>query len=104
MTWNEYECVLKAMKAINIDLSVDLVTFITATNTWRGRLEDVIEGNPHTDLLLIECIDAHDTSGAGSDFVAVPLSQLVAVKHDAKKARYENSVATRQAIKKLKGE
>lgn len=91
MTFEELENVIEALKCIDIHLDYDAVNFVTRNGSYRGILRARVGDQVSSLVLLIECIDIHDTSGAGSDFVTVPLSNLVSVRHDAKSHRLERN-------------
>ena len=101
MTFDDYVATRDALRGIGVDPEKDIVTFCTKDYAMRGVIT-YFYGSGST-VLLIECIDAFDTSGAGNDFVAVPLSELVQIKHDAKKARYERNKFADIAKSGLKG-
>ena len=100
MTLSEFSSAVEMLKDIHLDPRKDIVTFMTEKYAWRGTICDA-QGN-HL-VLMIKCIDAFDTSNAGNDVVAVPLSELVAIKHDAKKSRYERNKFADIAKSGLKG-
>jgi hypothetical protein len=89
MTFEELENIIEALSLIDIHLKYDAVNFITRNGSYRGKLKSRVGDQVASLVLLIECIDVHDTSGAGNDFVIIPLSSLISVRHDAKSARLE---------------
>lgn len=90
MTYNEYLASVEALRDIQIDPNKEQITFTLGDGGYRGRIKKAF-GASDALVLLLDCWDPHDTSGAGPDFVALPLSQVVAFHHNAKKHRYERS-------------
>jgi hypothetical protein len=88
---DEFHSSMDAFKEAGIEIKGACLTFVTVAGGYRGKVRKIIDRRPESLGLLIEVVDVHDTSGAGKDFVAVPLSQIVAVYHNAQKHRYERS-------------
>ena len=87
MTFEEFENALQALLLVDMDPETEPVTFLTEGRGYRGIIKRRV-GKNHP-VLLIECRDWSDTSGAGYDYVTIPLSNLVMMKHDAKSYRME---------------
>lgn len=87
----EFFAVLDLMRMTPSNPDTDNATFITNKTSYRGRIKKIYNKSPTPPCLLIECFDIHDTSGAGNDFVAIPLSELVGMYHDAKSHRLERN-------------
>lgn len=90
MTYDEYLASMEALRDIQIDPNDCQVSFVHRDGGYRGRIRNSF-GVKENLVLLLDCWDPHDTSGAGHDFVAIPLSQVIAIYHNAKKHRYERS-------------
>lgn len=90
MTYDEYLASVEALRDIQIDPNDEQVNFVCGDGSFRGKIRNSF-GVKENLVLLLDCWDPHDTSGAGHDFVAVPLSQVVAIYHNAQKHRYERS-------------
>jgi len=88
---NEFTVALDLLKKANVDPQADCLTFITKGGMYRGRIKARTPSAIDNLVFLIEIIDVHDTSGAGNDLVAVPLSQIISVYHDAMKHRLERN-------------
>jgi len=89
MTFEEFENALEALLAIDMDPDVEPVTFFTEDRGYRGIIKRKFGINKNNAVLLIECLDWTDTSGAGYDYVTLPISKLLAMKHDAGSYRIE---------------
>jgi len=88
MTFEEFENAIEALLAIDMDPRLDPVTFFTEDRGHRGVIKKRF-GMRDQAVLLIECLDWTDTSGAGYDYVTLPISKLLAMKHDAGSYRIE---------------
>lgn len=91
MTYDEFVSVREAIEYIGFDLDTTPMTFVTDNFAYRGIIQNLFGADKNADplVVLIECHDIHDTSGAGNDMVAIPISYLVGIRHDAKKHRLE---------------
>lgn len=91
MNYSEFTNAIEALKTFRIDPEIECVSFVTRNSAYRGYLRDERGHDADSIILIVECYDAFDTSGAGNDIVFLPLSNLVAIRHDAKALRYERN-------------